>query len=132
MILVVGPRASGKKTFVYGLGYGRPQCSRTMVGRAPVLLDLQMLVSRWIDEDSYDPDAELPASLLAKEVVVCTEVGSGVVPADERGRLWRDAVGRTCNRLAQRASCVVRMVCGVPVPIKGSLPAPGSARGGRR
>lgn len=128
MILVVGPRASGKKTFVYGLGYSRGECSRTLVGRAPVLLDLQMTVSRWVDEDAYDPDAELPASLLSKEVVTCTEVGSGVVPVSERDRVWRDAVGRTCNKLADRASCVVRMVCGIPVAIKGELPG---AREGR-
>ena len=49
-------------------------------------------------------------------------VGSGVIPIDYETRLGREAVGRLCVRLAQRAECVVRMVCGIPTVIKGELP----------
>ena len=58
------------------------------------------------------------AALTAKEVVACAEVGSGVVPLDPDERAWRELVGRTCNRLAEQADHVVRMVCGIPTQLK--------------
>lgn len=122
MILVVGARASGKRTFVRSLGYGQAQCSRDAREAVPVLLDLQESVRGWLSDGTYAPDGELPACLRGKEVVCCTEVGSGVVPLGESERRWRDAVGLVSNRLAQEAECVVRMVCGIPLAIKGELP----------
>jgi len=52
---------------------------------------------------------------------LCSEVGSGIIPTDRTERIAREATGRLCVLLAQRASCVVRMVCGVPTVIKGDL-----------
>ena len=65
---------------------------------------------------------ELLEPLCEKRAVLCCEVGSGVIPIDYETRLGREAVGRLCVRLAQRAECVVRMVCGIPTVIKGDLP----------
>ena len=65
---------------------------------------------------------ELLEPLCEKRAVLCCEVGSGVIPIDYETRLGREAVGRLCVRLAQRAECVVRMVCGIPTVIKGELP----------
>ena len=65
---------------------------------------------------------ELLEPLCEKRAVLCCEVGSGVIPIDYETRLGRETVGRLCVRLAQRAECVVRMVCGIPTVIKGELP----------
>ena len=65
---------------------------------------------------------ELLEPLCEKRAVLCCEVGSGIIPIDYETRLGREAVGRLCVRLAQRAECVVRMVCGIPTVIKGELP----------
>ena len=55
-------------------------------------------------------------------VILCDEVGSGVVPLAEEDRTWRERVGRTCCALAERASCVVRIWCGIPMVLKGETP----------
>lgn len=51
-------------------------------------------------------------------VVVCDEVGMGVVPFTPEGRLWRESVGAAMCLLASHAECVTRAVCGIPVRLK--------------
>ena len=51
-------------------------------------------------------------------VIVCDEVGMGVVPMAAEDRLWREAVGAAVCRLASGAERVTRAVCGIPVRIK--------------
>ena len=51
-------------------------------------------------------------------VVVCDEVGMGVVPLAPEGRLWREAVGAAMCLLAAHAERVTRVVCGIPVRLK--------------
>ena len=64
---------------------------------------------------------ELYDALADKEVVICNEVGSGVIPVERNVRLGREAAGRLCVLLAQKAEAVVRMVCGMPTIIKGQI-----------
>lgn len=54
-------------------------------------------------------------------VLVSNEVGSGVVPAFELGRRYRDLLGEINQRVAAIADQVVLMVAGLPLPLKGSL-----------
>ena len=54
-------------------------------------------------------------------VVVSNEVGSGVVPASEAGRRYRDLLGEINQRVAAIADQVVLMVAGLPLALKGSL-----------
>ena len=56
-------------------------------------------------------------------VLVSNEVGSGVVPAYELGRRFRDLVGEINQRIAAIAGTVLWMVAGLPFALKGSLPA---------
>lgn len=51
-------------------------------------------------------------------VVICDEIGYGLVPADSFERRYRETVGRICGRLAADASQVDRVVCGIAVTIK--------------
>jgi len=51
-------------------------------------------------------------------VVVCDEVGMGVVPLEPEGRLWREAVGAAMCLLASNAERVTRVTCGIPVRLK--------------
>ena len=114
MILVIGARASGKRSYVESLGYAPQDIADGVLDEKPVLYNLQDLTL---------PDPEgAPAlydRLLEKQVVVCDEVGSGVIPIDKGQRLGREATGRLCCRLAAQAEKVVRLVCGVPQVIKG-------------
>jgi adenosylcobinamide kinase / adenosylcobinamide-phosphate guanylyltransferase len=64
--------------------------------------------------------AALTASSCAV-VLVSNEVGSGVVPAFELGRRYRDLLGEINQRVASIADHVVLMVAGLPLALKGSL-----------
>lgn len=112
MILVIGSRASGKREYARSLGY-RDEDMTNCLEEKPVLYDLQDLVTA-------DPDSapELEEKLMRYELLLCNEVGSGVHPMGETNRLAREATGRLCCRLAQRAEKVVRMVCGIPSVIR--------------
>ena len=114
MILVVGGRGSGKREYVLSLGYTPEQMADGVLDEKPVLLDLQDIVMN----DVENAPALLP-ELLKKKVVVCDEVGSGVIPLGKDRRLGREATGRLCCRLAEQATRVVRMVSGIPTIIKG-------------
>ena len=117
MLLIVGGEGSGKKTFVQFLGYTDNEIADAVLNECPVLYHLEQMVFA----DPECTDALLPV-LADKEVVICNEVGSGVIPANRAERAGREATGRLCVLLAQKASCVVRMVSGIPAVIKGKLP----------
>ena len=114
MILVIGARASGKRAYVESLGYAPADIADGVLDDSPVLYNLQ-------DITMADPEGapELLEGLLKKEVVVCDEVGSGVIPLEKARRLGREATGRLCCQLAKEAAQVVRLVAGIPTVIKG-------------
>ncbi len=114
MILVIGATASGKRVYVESLGYTSEQISAAVLDEKPVLDKLQDLVMQ-------DPEKalDLLPELLKKEVVICDEVGSGVIPIDARERSMREQSGRLCILLAKEAQSVVRLVCGIAQQIKG-------------
>lgn len=51
-------------------------------------------------------------------VIVCTEIGYGLVPVDAFDRAYRETVGRICTGLAGKAAAVDRIVCGIDTRIK--------------
>jgi adenosylcobinamide kinase / adenosylcobinamide-phosphate guanylyltransferase len=53
-------------------------------------------------------------------ILVSNEVGSGVVPAFEMGRRYRDLLGEINQRIAAVADRVVLMVAGLPLVLKES------------
>lgn len=69
-------------------------------------------------------DAELDDLLAQIEqrggewILVSNEVGLGLVPAYELGRLYRDTLGRANQRLAAAADRVIFMVAGLPMQVK--------------
>lgn len=117
MILIVGSEGAGKKAFAESLGYAAEDISCAVTDDCPVLDHLEKTVF----EDPACADSLLPA-LLRKEVVICNEVGSGIIPALRSDRAAREATGRLCILLAKEAEAVVRLVCGIPQVIKGTLP----------
>ncbi|TRZ49047.1 MAG: bifunctional adenosylcobinamide kinase/adenosylcobinamide-phosphate guanylyltransferase, partial [Dehalococcoidia bacterium] len=54
----------------------------------------------------------------ASFIMVTNEVGMGLVPANQLGRLYRDLLGKANQMLAQAADEVYLMVAGIPVLIK--------------
>lgn len=56
---------------------------------------------------------------LVGKTVICNEIGCGIVPMDAFERKWREATGRLCCDLAQKADVVIRVHCGIAQQIKG-------------
>ena len=96
-----------------------------------LLIDcLTLFAGKILDVHSDDPEAlyrnidELSVTLKeppCSVVLVSNEVGSGVVPAFEMGRRYRDLLGEINQRVAAIADHVVLMVAGLPLALKGSL-----------
>ena len=120
MIVIVGGVASGKRTFARSLGFSADDMADAVLDKRPVIYNLQDLVSRTL---AFDVTKDLFEELRGKGCIICCEVGSGVVPADRAGRVARERTGRLVNQLAAEAALVVRMVCGLPLILKGNLPA---------
>jgi len=108
MIFVTGPMFSGKREYIQAaLGLSPEGFSRRAVW------DVEQLAARTADLEG------LADELAQKEIVIASEVGGGVVPADPAERAAREAAGRLSCLLARRAETVVRVVCGLPQILKG-------------
>ncbi|MGI6031652.1 MAG: bifunctional adenosylcobinamide kinase/adenosylcobinamide-phosphate guanylyltransferase [Eubacteriales bacterium] len=84
---------------------------------AALLHGLHHLIRRMVEEKK--PVEQLLRGHIGPDtVVVCDEVGCGVVPMDRLERQWREETGRACCRLAEQARTVDRVVCGLPQRIK--------------
>ena len=68
-----------------------------------------------------DELTEAVAAFRAPLVLVSPEVGLSVVPATESGRRFTDELGAVNQRLAALCDCVVLVVAGQPVTVKGVL-----------
>lgn len=108
MILIIGGREAGKRQFAASLGYAPGDMTPDPGNQtAPVLYGLEGL----------EPLPPLGA-LLKRQVVICDEIGCGVIPLDRHDRDRRDAVGRLCCALAQKAEAVYRVSCGLGMRLK--------------
>lgn len=54
-------------------------------------------------------------------VVIINEIGCGIIPLEKNDRLWREETGRAGCIIANSASAVIRISCGIPTVIKGEL-----------
>ena len=126
--LIVGAAYSGKRHYTEQLGY-RPQDifdggrdDWRQLARYPVLGELHLLVKRLLAE-GIEPRTVLQPYLQRGDcVILCDEVGAGVVPIEADRRRWREEVGRLCCWLTGKLPLVVRLCCGIPPAVQGELP----------
>lgn len=133
MILVIGGAFQQKEEYVSEIllpgmeEQGRPAESEA-VQEILVISDYQVRIREQM-KAGLDPLSEAK-KLLAEEkkplaerergelVVICDEVGCGLVPVDAFERAWREKVGRVCCYFAGEARQVIRVVCGIGTRIK--------------
>ena len=114
------PELSGQD--VYNCTNGMNFCGHSY----PVLYRLQELFriqSRIQDDPSaYEELTEKILDYLVQHpqtIVIADEVGSGVIPAEPSEIHFREASGRALCQIAEQASCVTRLMCGIPQQLKG-------------
>jgi adenosylcobinamide kinase / adenosylcobinamide-phosphate guanylyltransferase len=94
-----------------------------------VLLDcLSLLVSNLLLAHEANPEpaieqeiGQLLTTVRERDqtlIAVTNEVGMGIVPAYPLGRVYRDLLGWTNQRVARSADEVYLVVCGIPVELK--------------
>lgn len=112
-----------------------------LAGSAPESVVLIDSVGTWLDDQLFQLPHDAPASrtleaLLergryfidavtaakADVIVVSEETGWGIVPEHPSGRVFRDALGFTNQRLAQLAQRSYFVVCGYALDLKAALP----------
>ena len=131
MILIIGGFAQGK------LHYVKQRYVHCEDGREVTVLDGtlalpaktgagQVIVNhlhRYIREQlrqGTDPEAMIEN--FGKEhpdcILICDEIGNGIVPMEAEERTYRERTGRILEQLAAQADEVVRVVCGIGQKIK--------------
>lgn len=131
MILIIGGFAQGK------LHYVKQNYVHCEDGQEVAVLDgtlelptetgaLQVIVNhlhRYIWEQlRQGPDPEGMIENFGKEhpdcILICDEIGNGIVPMEAEERTYRERTGRILEQLAAQADEVVRVVCGIGQKIK--------------
>lgn len=66
------------------------------------------------------PEHEIMSFLNCNEdcIIICDEIGNGIVPIDPFEREYRERMGRILVQLAKRAEEVERIICGIGQKIK--------------
>ena len=52
-------------------------------------------------------------------IIICDEIGSGIVPLKKEDRIYRETVGRMLCRAVKKADRVERIACGIGQCLKG-------------
>ena len=86
---------------------------------ARLLYGLEEEVARCLRE-GIEPEAVVAEICEANPdiIIICRELGCGVVPVERFDREWRERTGRICCELAKKAESVERVLCGLPMRIK--------------
>lgn len=95
------------------------ELDRELLFQAKGVLNFEEFLRKELKEGN-DAD-DLAEELFRKNpevILVCQEVGYGVVPMDKFDRIYREKVGRVCTELAKKSNKVVRVICGIGTVIK--------------
>ena len=123
MHVILGGRHQGKYSYAHKLYTHFTAVSDLEVSNslAPgLVLNVHLGVRRLLSEGE-DVSAFFSENLhsLRQCVILCTEIGSGIVPLDPFGRLWRDQTGKVYQFLAAQADIVDRVFAGLALRLKG-------------
>lgn len=127
MKLVIGGRAQGKLEYVL-LKHDLPEDAvwdgciweDLEQQKKPVIINH---LHQWVKNRMISggrPEDEIMSFLDCNEdcIIICDEIGNGIVPIDPFEREYRERVGRILVQLAKRAEEVERVICGIGQKIK--------------
>ena len=95
------------------------RCALDEIRTCRAVYGFHEFVKRWLEQGK---NWEELASLMLEEnrdlILICDEIGCGLVPVDAFEREYRESTGRVMNALAVQAERVDRVVCGIGRRIK--------------
>ena len=95
-------------------------CSIEDIKNACILNHFHLLIKRLLKEGKctdtlidtiYDSNPSI--------IIICDEVGSGIVPLEKEDRIYRETVGRMLCRAVKKSDRVERIACGIGQCLKG-------------
>lgn len=125
MIFILGGKYQGKTAYAltqYGERlkvFDLTEDSMAKMYEADVIKNVQEGVRRLL-ADGIQPLDYFTENIdrLEQKILIGTEIGCGIVPLEEKERIWRDETGRVYQLLAKKARKVERIWAGIPVTIK--------------
>ncbi len=119
MHLIIGGKAQGKLKYAkerFNLQDDDVSCD--LQAGKKIICDLQDIIADLV-KSKHDAKVVILKFAEKNDVIfICDEVGSGLVPMGAFEREYRDAVGKTCCALAEKACGVTRVFCGIGKDIK--------------
>ena len=124
MRIITGGAFQGKRAFAEKLYPGVEwtdggRCALDEIRTCRAVYGFHEFVKRWIKQGK---SWEELASLMLEEnrdlILICDEIGCGLVPVDAFEREYRESTGRVMNALTEQAERVDRVVCGIGRRIK--------------
>ena len=110
MELYIGGTAQGKKVYVTQV---------RGIAEARIWDNFEEWFREKLQESaSKSPSPEAESMAYPDTVIICDEVGSGIVPLDSFEREYRERLGRLLCEIAAKAERVERIVCGIGQRIK--------------
>lgn len=109
MRLIIGGAHQGKLAYALSLGYTMEDVAMELPTDKPIFYGLHS----WVRTHPETCAADIPDC-----IVICDELGCGVVPLSREERDWRERTGRLCCQLAAQAERVDRVFCGIAMQIK--------------
>ena len=129
MIMITGGAFQGKTKFAeshFGLKkddvINGEVCGFDDVFSAKCIINYHIFIKRLI-ENNIDP-LEYTQKICVENpevIIIINEIGCGIIPIEKSDRIWREQTGRAGCIIAERSSAVIRVSCGIPTVIKGSL-----------
>ena len=119
MKLITGGAFQGKLAYAKNLYPGITWtdgkcCGLDEIRKCGAVYDFHVFVKRWLEEGRSRED--LTGVILEENqdvIIVCDEIGCGLVPMDAFERKYREDTGRIMTALAESAERVDRVVCGI-------------------
>lgn len=127
MELIIGGAYNSKLNFVlkyYNLKQkdfqNGAECSLDEAFDKKGIYNLHLLIKRFILSGIDDYNNIIEKILSSNiEIIICSEVGNGVVPVDNIDNKMREYVGRILSILSEKSVRVIRIYYGIPSVIKG-------------
>lgn len=111
MILIIGGFAQGKTTV-----------AQQTFPETELWDDFHLYVKQQLNEGKLP--SEITENVMTKIsqnkdlVIICNELGCGIVPMEKTDRQWREVTGRILCIIAEKAEKVFRVTCGIMEKIK--------------